>query len=176
MKLLEKVRGAEHPQTATSMEQLATVLVRAGEPKAARTYAERALAIRRKLPEPDRLVIAESCRQLGGVLRDLGEAARLANSSKKHWRCTAKHSGPTSRTTSSWPPPPTWSAIWECCCNRWRTGRPLVRCWKRHWPCRKTLGDEHADTALSLVHLGNLFREMEQFGPAQSVLNRPCPC
>jgi Tfp pilus assembly protein PilF len=67
------VFGPEHPDTATSLNDLAVLLQAQGELAVARTNFERALAIREKMLGPEHPKTAHVLNNLGLLLRDLGE-------------------------------------------------------------------------------------------------------
>jgi tetratricopeptide (TPR) repeat protein len=69
----EQVFGPEHPDTATSLNDLAVLLQAQGELAVARTNFERALAIREKMLGPEHPKTAHVLNNLGLLLRDLGE-------------------------------------------------------------------------------------------------------
>lgn len=69
----EQVFGSEHPDTATSLSDLAVLLQAQGELTAARTHFERALTIRDKMLGSEHPDTAQVLNNLGLVLRDLGD-------------------------------------------------------------------------------------------------------
>jgi tetratricopeptide (TPR) repeat protein/transcriptional regulator with XRE-family HTH domain len=69
----ERVRGADHPDTATSISDLAGLLREQGEFDAARRLHERGLAIRERTLGPDHPDVAGSLNNLGCLLNDLGD-------------------------------------------------------------------------------------------------------
>jgi tetratricopeptide (TPR) repeat protein len=71
----EKALGPEHPDTATSLNDLARVLQDQGDLAAARPLYERALAIREKALGPEHPRMATSLNSLASVLRDQGDLA-----------------------------------------------------------------------------------------------------
>jgi tetratricopeptide (TPR) repeat protein len=70
----EKVSGPEHPDTATSLNNLALLLMDQGDFAGARPLLERALAIREKVSGPDHPETATTISNLARVLRDTGHA------------------------------------------------------------------------------------------------------
>jgi tetratricopeptide (TPR) repeat protein len=71
----EKARGPEHPDTATSLNNLAAVLQDQGDLAGARPLFERALAIREKVLGPEHPDTAASLNNLAGLLRAQGDLA-----------------------------------------------------------------------------------------------------
>jgi tetratricopeptide (TPR) repeat protein len=73
--ICEKVLGPDHPDTATSLNNLAGLLLDQGELAAARPLFERALAIHERVLGPDHPNTAANLNNLAGLLRDQGELA-----------------------------------------------------------------------------------------------------
>jgi tetratricopeptide (TPR) repeat protein len=71
----EKVLGPEHPNTATSLNEIAVLLQAQGDLAGARPLNERALAIREKALGPEHPDTAESLNNLANLLRDQGDYA-----------------------------------------------------------------------------------------------------
>jgi tetratricopeptide (TPR) repeat protein len=69
----EKALGAEHPSTATSLNNLALLLASQGDYEGARPLDERALAIREKVLGPEHPDTAESLNNLAGLLYAQGD-------------------------------------------------------------------------------------------------------
>ena len=83
LEIHEKALGPDHPDTATSMDQLAALLQSEGKLLEAERWARPALEIREKSPHPDPLTMAQglnnlggSCRVTGGGGEEAGPAAR----------------------------------------------------------------------------------------------------
>ena len=76
--IFEQVSGLEHPDTATSLNNLGGLLQAMGDYEVARSYYERALAIREKVLGPQHPDTAQSLNNLGVLLQAMGdyEAAR----------------------------------------------------------------------------------------------------
>jgi tetratricopeptide (TPR) repeat protein len=71
----EKVLGPEHPETATSLGNLASLLHAQGDLAGARSLYKRALAIREKVLGPEHPDRANSLGNLANLLRDQGDLA-----------------------------------------------------------------------------------------------------
>jgi tetratricopeptide (TPR) repeat protein len=71
----EKVLGADHPDTAKSLNNLALLLQAQGDLAGARRLHDRALAIREKILDPDHPDTAESLNNLALLLQDQGDLA-----------------------------------------------------------------------------------------------------
>ena len=73
--MVEAARGPEHPDTATSLNNLANLLYSQGDYAAARPYFERALAIREKVLGPEQPDTARSLNDLAVLLKAQGDTA-----------------------------------------------------------------------------------------------------
>jgi tetratricopeptide (TPR) repeat protein len=71
----EKVKGAEHIETAVSLNGLADLLQRQGDLAAARPLYERTLAIREKVAGPEHPATATALNNLGRLFHDQGDLA-----------------------------------------------------------------------------------------------------
>jgi tetratricopeptide (TPR) repeat protein len=71
----EKVLGSEHPDTATSLNNLASLVHAQGDLAGARPLLERALAIREKVLGPEHIHTAFSLVNLAGLLESQGDVA-----------------------------------------------------------------------------------------------------
>src|SRR5262249_701365 len=75
----EKILGAEHPDTATSLHDLAFVLNEQGDLDGARRHYERAIAIREKTLDPEDMNLTASINNLAIILRKQGDLDRAEN-------------------------------------------------------------------------------------------------
>jgi hypothetical protein len=73
--ICEKALGPEHPSTATSLNNLASLLQDQGDLAGARPLFERALAIREKALGPEHPSTAQSLNNLASLLQDQGDLA-----------------------------------------------------------------------------------------------------
>jgi len=67
------VLGPEHPDVASTLNNLAILLVEEGEPQEARLLHERALRIREKAFGPDHPAVAQSVQNLASAIRATGD-------------------------------------------------------------------------------------------------------
>ena len=65
--------GAEHPETATTINHIGLVLHDLGDLDAAAAAFERALALDEQALGREHVNVARDCNNLGGVLRDMGD-------------------------------------------------------------------------------------------------------
>jgi tetratricopeptide (TPR) repeat protein len=89
----EKALGPEHPDTATSLNNLALLLLAQGDLAAARPLYERALAIREKVLGPDHPYTATGLNNLAGLLQAI--LRRRGRSSSARWRSARRRSAPS---------------------------------------------------------------------------------
>src|SRR5207245_8375472 len=75
LKIRERVLGPDHPDTATSLNNLALLLRDQGELAAARPLLERALTISERVQGPDHPDTAASLSTLASLLQHQGELA-----------------------------------------------------------------------------------------------------
>ena len=97
----EQVLGREHPDTATTMNNLAMVLRDQGELAAARPLIERALAIGEKVLGTDHPSTAITLNQLGLVLRRQGELAASRSVSERALAICERVLGPDHPLTAN---------------------------------------------------------------------------
>ncbi len=69
----QKIFGPDHPQTATSLDRVASALWTAGKPKEAITAMEKAIAIYERVLDPEHPHLAKALNNLGMIYESLGE-------------------------------------------------------------------------------------------------------
>jgi tetratricopeptide (TPR) repeat protein len=94
----EKVLGAEHPNTAMSLNNLAELLRTQGDLTEARLLCERALAIYEKVLGAEHPDTAESLSNLANLLHVQGDLAGARRSMSARWRSTRRCLAPSIRT------------------------------------------------------------------------------
>jgi hypothetical protein len=82
----ERVLGPEHPDTATSLNNLGSLLQAQGDLAGARPYYERALAVRERVLGPEHPDTATSLNNLGNLLQDQGTWPGRGRTSSGRWR------------------------------------------------------------------------------------------
>jgi CHAT domain-containing protein/TolA-binding protein len=145
----EKVLGPEHPDTATSLNNLAEVLLRKRDYDAAEPLFRRALAIREKVLGADRTETAVSMNDLGFLLANKHEAAEAETLYRRALAIQEKVLGPEN---------PMVAAV--------ATNLALLLATKKDYAeaevlyrrvlaiQEKVLGPEHPGTAVALTALG----------------------
>ena len=163
----EKVLGPDHPDTATSLHNLALLLRDQGDLAGARPLFERALAIREKVLGPEHPDTATSLSNLAGLLRDQGD---LAGARPLHERALAireKVQGPEHRETGT--------SVNDLAVVLQAQGdlagaRPLYE--RALAINEKALGPEHPGTATSVNNVASLLQDQGDFAGARPLLER----
>jgi tetratricopeptide (TPR) repeat protein len=163
----EKMFGPEHPDTATSLNNLAVLLQSQGELAAARPLYERALAIREKSFSPEHPDPAASLNNLAGLLQAQGELAAARPLLERALTIREKVLGPehsdTARSVSN-------LAFLLQIQGELAAARPLS---ERALGIReKMFGPEHPDTATSLNNLAVLLQSQGELAAARPLFER----
>jgi tetratricopeptide (TPR) repeat protein len=158
----EKILGPEHPATATSLNDLGSLLQDLDDPSGARPYYERALAIREKVLGPEHPDTVWSLNNLGSLLQDLDDRTGARPYYERALAIREKVLGPEHPDTA-------WSlnnlgsllqALGDLSGARPYYERALaIR--------EKVLGPEHPDTAWSLNKLGSLLQALGDLSGAR---------
>ena len=147
----EKALGPEHPDTATSLNNLAVLYDAQGHYAKAEPLYQRALAIREKALGPEHPDTATSLNNLAELYSTRASTPRPSRSTSALWRSVKK---PWGRSTLI---PPPASTTWRRSTTQghYAKAEPL---YQRALAIReKTLGPEHPDTANSLNNLAALY-------------------
>jgi tetratricopeptide (TPR) repeat protein len=163
----EKVLGAEHPDTASSLNNLADPLLAQGDLAGARRLCERALAIDEKVLGAEHPTVATSLNNLGYLLKAQGDLAGARPLYERALAIREKVLGAEHpRTTTSL----------NNLANLLRAqgdlagARPLF---ERALAIReKALGAEHPETATSLNNLGRLLQDLGQLDNTEPLFLR----
>jgi tetratricopeptide (TPR) repeat protein len=100
LSIAEKVRGPEHPETATRLTNLAILLQEKGDLAGARPLLERALAIREKVFGSEHPDTGLSLNDLGLLLQDQGDLARARSLLERALAISNRVLGPTHPETA----------------------------------------------------------------------------
>jgi tetratricopeptide (TPR) repeat protein len=159
--------GPDHPDTARSMNYLATLLNDLEEYAAARPLLERALAIRETVLGTDHLATASSLNNLANLLSDLKD---FAGARPLYERALAI------RETTDGPHHPDTARNLNALASLLRdigdyaSARPL---YERALAIRETaLGPHHPDTATSLNSLATMLRDIGAYAEAKPLYDR----
>ena len=96
----EETVGPEHHETATALNSLGVLLGDQQDPRAARPYLERALAIREKVLPSDHPALATSLDTLGNCLRRLGDREGARPLLERAWVIKEDVLGPDNADTA----------------------------------------------------------------------------
>jgi tetratricopeptide (TPR) repeat protein len=163
----EKVLGPEHPDTATSLNNLALLLKSYGELTTARPLYERALAIREKVLGPEHLDTAVSLNNFAMLLQDQGDVAAARPLFQRALAIKEKVLGPEHLDTAT--------ILNNIACllqeqSDLAAARPL---YERVLAIReKVLGPEHPDTATILNNLALLLHAQRNLTGARPLFER----
>ena len=157
----EKALGPEHPDVATSLNNLAVLYDDQGQYAKAEPLYQRALAIREKALGPEHPDVAPSLNNLASLYHDQGQYAKAE---PLYQRALAIREKALGRSTPTWPRA---STTWR----RFTKPRPIregraslsagagIR--------EKALGPEHPDVATSLNNLAWLYEHNGQYAKAE---------
>ena len=163
----EKVPGPEHPETATSLANLALLLKAQGDLAGARPLAERALTIKEKVRGPEHPETAANLANLAALLRDQGDLAGARPLAERALTIKEKVLGPEHPDTAM--SLNNLAVVLEAQGDL-AGSRPLK---ERALAIReKVLGREHPDTATSLNNLAFLLQAQGDLAAARPLLER----
>jgi TolB-like protein/class 3 adenylate cyclase/Flp pilus assembly protein TadD len=163
----ESALGAEHPDTATSLNNLADLLRDQGDFAGARPLHQRALAIRERVLGPAHPDTATSLNNLAILLKAKGD---FAGARPLHERALAI------RETALGPVHPDTATSLNNLANLLRDQGDFARARPLHERAlairEKALGPDHSDTATSLNNLAVLLRAQGDFAGARPLFER----
>lgn len=163
----EKTLGPNHPEVASSLNDLGTLRRVMGDLIGARSYLERALAIRERILGPNHPHTASSLNKLGGLLNSVGDLVGAQSYFKRALAIWEKNLGTdhpdTARSLNN-------LGMLLKAMNDLSSARAYF---ERALTIReKTLGPEHPDTAQSLNNLGYLLQAVGDLSEAHSYYAR----
>ena len=163
--ICEKALGAEHPDTATSLNNLAALYYAqwATTRKPSRCM-RRALKIREKALGPEHPDTATSLNNLAELYDRWATTPRPNRCTGARWRFAKK------RSARSIPIPQRASTTWRSFTDHGRLRQSRTAVAARLGIREKALGAEHPDTATSLNNLAGLYRSMGDYAKP----NRSC--
>ena len=163
----EKALGPEHPDTATSLNNLAGLLHAEGDFAAADPLYRRALVIRETVQGPEHPLTAASLNNLAAILRDQGDYAGADPLYRRALAIDEKAHGPVHPDTAT-----DLNNLARLLQDQgdYASADPLHR---RALAIReKALGPEHPDIAVSLDNLAGLLRTQGDFVAADPLYRR----
>ena len=163
----EKALGPDHPDTDTSLNNLALLYDSQGRYEQAEPLYQRALAIREKALGPDHPDTAQSLNNVAGLYRSQGRDEQAEPLYQRALAIREKALGPDHPSTAS-------------CLNnlallyhsqgRYEQAEPLYQRALAIW--EKALGPDHPDTATSLNNLAALYRSQGRDEQAEPLYQR----
>lgn len=163
----ERVLGREHPDTATSLNNLALLLLHRDDLAGARPLYERAWAIYEKVHGPEHPLIATSLNNLATLFRRQDD---LATARQLHERALAI------REKVLGPEHPSTATSLNNLARLLEEQGDLVKARQFHERAlairEKVLGPEHPDTATSLGHLAYLLQQQDDLAAARPLYER----
>ncbi len=165
--LTERILGSEHPQTATSLNNLAGLLCATGDYAAARSLYQRALAIRQKRLGSDDPQTAASLNNLAGLLESTGDYAGARPLYERALTIREAQLGATHPDTAM--SLDGLASLLEST-GDYAGARPL---YERALAIRETrLGPDHPDTAQSLNNVAGLLCAIGDYAGARPLYER----
>jgi tetratricopeptide (TPR) repeat protein len=165
--LRERVLGAEHPDTATSLNNLAGLLESQGDYAAARPLYERALALRERVLGADHPDTASSLNNLASLYQSQGDYAAAR---PLYQRALAIHElilgtdHPQTATSLN-----NLAGLLKSQ-GDYAAARPLFK--HALAICERVLGADHPDTAQSLSNLAAILQDLGDYVAARPLLER----
>ena len=163
----EKVLGPDHPDLATSLNNLALVYQPEGEYAKAEPLYQRALAIRERALGPDHTDVATSLHNLARLYEAEGRYAQAEQLYTRSLAIYEKALGPDHPWVAT--------SLNDLALVYQETGQNAQaeqlynRCLAVY---EKALGPDHPNVAASLDNLGNLYRSEGQYAQAEPLLKR----
>ncbi len=169
----EKALGPDHPDTATSLNNLGYLLQAMGNLAEARPYYERALAINEKALGPDHPDTATSLNNLGALLDSMGNLAEARPYYERALAIREKALGPDHPDTAT-----SLNNLGAISCKRWEIWRRHGRITNAPWPLmKKPSAPTTPDTAIEPQQPGLSPASDGQSGGGTAVLpTRPGYC
>jgi tetratricopeptide (TPR) repeat protein len=167
LELREKNLGPEHPDTVTSLNNLAQLYHSAGDYAKAEPLYQRVLKSSEKALGPDDPVVASSLNNLALLYADMGDYLKAEPLYQRALKISEKAVGPehpdTARTLNN-------LALLYAGMSDYAKAEPLYQRALRIY--EKTLGPDHPDTARTLDNLAVLFRSMGDYAKADPLYQR----
>ncbi|HYI00107.1 serine/threonine-protein kinase, partial [Hyalangium sp.] len=160
--LWEKALGPEHPNVASSLQQLSSITWWMGKYPQALEYAERALALKMKALGPEHPDVAKVMKTSAAALRDLGRYEEARQRFEQVLALQVKILGPEHPDVAG---ALSNMSVVLIDLGRFEEARQYA---ERSLALKeKLLGPEHPDLASTLNNLGNALSELERHAEAQ---------
>ncbi|MEW6264879.1 MAG: tetratricopeptide repeat protein [Thermodesulfobacteriota bacterium] len=163
----EKLLGPEHPDTATSVNNLGLLYMVLGNYPQAEPLLKRSLAVREKVLGPEHRDTSQSVNNLAGFYDILGDYARAEPLLQRALAIREKVLGPehpdTARSLNN------LAEVYRAR-GKYAEAEPLYE--RALAIVEKVLGPEHPDTAKSLSNLGLLYQMLGHYAQAEPLYKR----
>ena len=163
----EKALGPEHPDTATSLNNLAVLYEAMGDYAKAEPLYQRALAIREKALGPEHPDTATSLNNLAVLYKAMGDYAKAEPLFQRALAIREKALGPEHPDTAT--SLNNLAGLYNAM-GDYAKAEPLYQ--RALAICEKALGPEHPDTATSLNNLAGLYDAMGDYAKAEPLYRR----
>ena len=165
--ICEKVLDPDHPDTATTLNYLAYLLLAQGDLAGARPLSERALAIYEKVLGPEHSSTAMSLNNLADLLRGQGDLAAARPLYERALAIREKVLGPEHPDTAV-----SLNGLTLLLRDQGDIAGARPLCERALAICEKALGPEHPNTASSLNNLALLLRAEGNLAAARPLYER----
>jgi tetratricopeptide (TPR) repeat protein len=162
VEVAKRVRGLEHPETATNLNNLGELYRAMHEYTKAEPLLQEALRIRQKIFGPEHPYTAQSLNNLAELYKDMGEYGKAEPLYQEALRICQKVLGPEN--------PDTASSLNNLAELYWRMGgyaKAELLFQEALRIRQKILGSEHPDTATSLNNLAVVYWTMGEYAKAE---------
>ncbi|MGI6249975.1 MAG: tetratricopeptide repeat protein [Anaerolineaceae bacterium] len=157
----EKVLGPDHPGTASSYNNIASVYSNQGKYEEALEGFEKALAIREKVLGPDHPGTASSYSNIASVYSNQGKYEEALEGFEKALAICEKVLGPDHPGTAS-----SYNDIASVYSNQGKYEEALEGFEKALAICEKVLGPDHPDTASSYNNIAGIYADQGKYDKA----------
>ena len=165
LRIRQKFLGPEHPETAASLNDVASLYEDMGEYRKAEPLYQEALRIRQKVLGPEDPFTANSLNNLAVLYHVMGEYAKVEPLYQEALRIRQKVLGPEHPLTAQ--SFNNLAGLYEDM-GQDAKAEPLLQEALRIY--QKALGPEHPDTASGLENLGELYQDMGEYAKAEPLL------
>jgi eukaryotic-like serine/threonine-protein kinase len=157
----EKLYGADHPDVAISLNNMASTLMLMGRSEEALAAMQRVLSIRERANGPEHLETGQALHNMGELLRHLGRYAEALDHHRRARAIFERDSGPENQIVAQ-----SLENTAGVYLDMGQVDEALPRLRRALAMYRKALGDENLDTVRGLINLADGLREAGQFGEA----------
>jgi CHAT domain-containing protein/Tfp pilus assembly protein PilF len=165
--ILEKALGPDHPDVATSINNLAALYLNQGHYGKAETLFQQSLAIREKALAPDHPDVAQSLNNLAALYDDQGQYRKAEPLYQRSLAIREKALGPNHPDVAQ-----ILNNLAALYLNQGHYGKAETLFQQSLANREKALGINHPDVADSLNNLAELYRNQGHYGKAEPLYQR----